>query len=149
MRVDAGKRGRRPRLPTASHLGVTCHPTSRCRRQRRSWDAGPNTELPALIIDLTRAGLEAELAEQPVIIAGVGVGIGGRDGGQPVLYIQLGRSGYLRHVDAERPPQLPECASEGPAMKTPVGVVDAVASVGPHSLKEFPAGRSHRSQTLC
>jgi len=34
-----------------------------------------------------RTSLEAELAEQPVIIAGVGVGVGGHNGGQPVLYI--------------------------------------------------------------
>jgi len=41
-------------------------------------------------------------------------------------------------VDAERTPQLPECASEGPAMKTPaLGVVDAFAPFGPHRSRNF------------
>ena len=73
-------------------------------------------------------GFEVQLAKQPVIVAGVGVGIRRQDGGQPVLHVQLERGGDLRHVDAELPPQLPECAPEGPAMKAPaIDVVDAVA----------------------
>jgi hypothetical protein len=73
-------------------------------------------------------GLKIQLAEQPVIVARVGVSIRRQDGGQPVLHVQLERGGDLRHMDAERPPQLSECAPEGPTMKAPViGVVDAVA----------------------
>lgn len=93
-------------------------------------------------------GSEVQAAEKPFIVAGIDVGIRGQDRGQPVLHVQLERGGDLSHMDAERPLQLPECAPEDPAMKAPaVGVVVAFASVGPHPLKELPAGRPHRPQT--
>jgi hypothetical protein len=44
-------------------------------------------------------------------------------------------------VDTERPPQLPECAPEGPTMDAPaVCVVHAFVSVGPHPLNDVLAG---------
>ncbi len=83
-------------------------------------------------------GLEIELAKQTIIVAGVGIGISGQDGGQPVFHIQFECGGDLRHMDATCPPQLAECAPEGPAMKAPaVGVVDAVASVAPTRSRNF------------
>lgn len=47
---------------------------------------------------------EVQRAQQPVIVAGVGVNIGSQDGGPPFLRVQLEPSGDLRHADAERPP---------------------------------------------
>jgi len=41
----AGSRSRNLRQLRSNPRGVTCHPFSRCRRQRRSSDARPDTEL--------------------------------------------------------------------------------------------------------
>ncbi len=82
--------------------------------------------------------LEVELARKLGIVDGVSVGIRRQNGGQPVLHIQLERGGDLSYMDAERPPQLPECAPKGPTVEAPaVGVVDAFASVSPYRSRNF------------
>ena len=43
--LSTGSRRRNLQQPRSNPRGVTCHPSSRCRRQRRSWDARPDTEL--------------------------------------------------------------------------------------------------------
>ena len=60
------------------------------------------------------AGSETQTVEQTIIVGGVGLGIGGHDGSQPVLHVKFESGGNPGHMDAERPAQLPERAPEGP-----------------------------------
>jgi hypothetical protein len=115
------------RFTYSTHLGVMCHPSTRCRRQRRSWNARSDTKLRhspgGLLGDPTKYdpgdGLEIELAEQPVIFADVGVDIRRQDGGQPVLHVQLERGGDLRHNGFRKSLSTPQVRSRRSSYGTP------------------------------
>jgi len=121
------------RLRISTPLGMTCQPYNRCA-------AAPT--------GTREARSEIQTAEQTIIVGGVGLGIGGHDGSQPVLHVQFECGGDPGDVDAERPAQLSKRAAECPAMMaSAVRIVDAVAPVGPDPLKELPAGRPYRAKT--
>ena len=145
----SGSRRLLPQQPSAAHFAVNRHAFNRFPPQEppatlqhpSRGDVSPILPMPKAAPGLEmfvltrnsgpdsrsgpRRSSEVQPAKQPVIVAGVGVGIRRQDGGQPVFHVQFERDGDLRHMDAERPPQLPECATEGPAMEAPaVSAVD-------------------------
>ena len=92
-------------------------------------DVSPCIRCAAAPTGIGDAGSEMQTAEQTIIVGGLGLGIGGQDGSQPIFHVQLECGGDPGHMDANRPAQLSKRAAECPAMiASAVRIVDSVLS---------------------
>ena len=116
-------------LTPAALSYMTCHPSSRCRRQR-AFDLASNGSFPAGGTGRTAVG-----------IIRIALGTGGQDFGQPVLDVQLELGGDLRQVDPERTPHFTEGAVERPArpVAVMVGIQGHLPAIGPDPVQKLPA----------